>query len=374
MKKLVKVLFIAAMMIAPVACNSSDGYVLKGTVKGDNSALQNGKAILSNHVSSCLISDTVDVVNGEFTFKGNVETPEVYYLTVDGLEGAVKVLLENDKYTLDAVADSFAQAKIVGGESNTLMYKGEEEADKFYEDSNAQALIDEYQAPGTSDERKEEIAALMQDIQEKADAINDNLAKENPLTPFALSVLSNKSYYMEPEELVAALEPYQNDPKFANNRIVKRLADGAEKSLATAVGKKAVDFTLNNPDDKPVTLSDVYKNNKVTMIDFWASWCGPCRRFNPSLVKIYKEFHDKGFEIVGVSLDNKKDAWTKAISDDSLTWINVSDLKGWESGPASNYGIKYIPQNVFISADGTIIAKRLEEEEIAAFLTEQLSK
>ena len=108
------------------------------------------------------------------------------------------------------------------------------------------------------------------------------------------------------------------------------------------------------------------------MIDFWAGWCGPCRRFNPTLVKIYKDFNKKGFGIIGVSLDKEAEGWKKAIQDDKLTWTQVSDLKYWDSEAAKLYNVRYIPQNVFVDQNGIILKRKLNEEEIVPFLTETL--
>ena len=139
------------------------------------------------------------------------------------------------------------------------------------------------------------------------------------------------------------------------------------------VGAVAPDFVQNDPEGNPVRFSDIYSKNKVTMIDFWASWCGPCRAFNPDLVKIYKQYHRKGLEILAVSLDRDMDSWLKAIKDDNLTWKHVSDLGLWNNQVAQTYRIRYIPQNVFVDKDGKIIAKQLSsKEEIVKLLEENL--
>ena len=108
------------------------------------------------------------------------------------------------------------------------------------------------------------------------------------------------------------------------------------------------------------------------MIDFWASWCSPCRHFNPTLIKIYEKYHKLGLGIIGVSLDAEKEAWTEAIKADKLTWSHVSDLQYWNNEVASLYMVKYIPQNIFITSDGTIIKRQVKEDEIEALLDEYL--
>jgi thiol-disulfide isomerase/thioredoxin len=151
--------------------------------------------------------------------------------------------------------------------------------------------------------------------------------------------------------------------------MLKEKLDILEK---TAGGKKAIDITATTPDGKSVSLMQM--KGKVTLIDFWASWCGPCRKENPNVLKVYNMFHDKGFNILGVSLDDKADAWKGAIMEDGLPWVHVSDLKGWQSKPAKDYAIQAIPQTILIDANGTILAKNLTSAELEAKLTQLLGK
>lgn len=134
------------------------------------------------------------------------------------------------------------------------------------------------------------------------------------------------------------------------------------------IGVKAPEFTLKTPEDKEVSLSSF--KGKYLLIDFWASWCGPCRKENPNVVALYNRYKDKGFEILGVSLDRTKEPWVKAIADDKLTWAHVSDLKGWQSAAAALYGVSSIPHTVLLDKEGKIIARQLRGEQLAQKLDE----
>ncbi len=140
----------------------------------------------------------------------------------------------------------------------------------------------------------------------------------------------------------------------------------------SAIGKLVTHFTQNDTSGKSVSTKNFA--GKYFLIDFWASWCGPCRRENPEVVKAYQKFHPKGFEIIGVSLDDDKAKWIKAIAKDNLTWTHVSDLKGWENAAAALYAVRSIPDNFLIDKEGKIIAKSLRGEELSAKLEEILGK
>jgi peroxiredoxin len=139
-----------------------------------------------------------------------------------------------------------------------------------------------------------------------------------------------------------------------------------------AIGQPYLDFTQETPEGTLLSLSELVGKSKLLLVDFWASWCGPCRGENPNVVAVYKEYHEKGFDVLGVSLDMKKENWIKAIEDDGLIWHNVSDLKYWNNEAAQDYAVSSIPSNVLIDENGTIIAKNLRGEDLRKKVEELL--
>lgn len=141
----------------------------------------------------------------------------------------------------------------------------------------------------------------------------------------------------------------------------------------TEVGSPYIDFTMNNIDGQAVSLSELVGNQELLMIDFWAAWCPDCRAENPNIVAVYNDFKDKGLDIISVSLDTDKNAWTNAIANDGLSWKNhVSELKGWDCSAATEYGVAWIPQNFLIDIDGNIVAKNLNGNDLRIFVENYL--
>lgn len=368
-----KLFLLAAAVVAFASC-SNGGYKITGNVAGDEEVLKNGKAYLVSSDRKNPTKDTVDLVNGKFEFTGVVTDPENYYIQIEGLPGYVILFLENTSFTVNAVSDKLNEAEIKGGETQALVSMvnsyGKDVQNELIPDRKA--LLDEYRSKETTAERKEEIVALFDEVDARVTAFSDSVVSANPLSYYALMQFASSVLDKDLAVAEAELAKFKADERFATHKKLVAAEELIVKERALQIGQKAPDFTMKDPDGKEVKLSDVYKKGKVTMIDFWAGWCNPCRQFNPKLVKIYKEYHKKGFEILGVSLDRDRDQWLDAIKTDKLTWTQVSDINFWDTEAAKLYNVRYIPQNAFVDAEGKIIARRVSEEEIIKLLEEHL--
>jgi peroxiredoxin len=198
-------------------------------------------------------------------------------------------------------------------------------------------------------------------LEKEMTELQKQFIRDNPasyFTPALIRSLSGDMNAQEIEESIAAL-----DTNVAKVPVIQELKIRAAALKAVSVGQKAPDFTLNDVDGNPVSLSSKI-GSKLLLVDFWAAWCGPCRQENPNVVKVYKEFNTKGFDVFGVSLDQSKDDWVKAIADDKLTWTHVSDLQYWNNAAAKLYAVNSIPANFLLDETGTIIARNLREEDL----------
>lgn len=193
--------------------------------------------------------------------------------------------------------------------------------------------------------------------------------KANPKDPNSIRLIQKVGgYYPDYHELATLFKGLDKKVKKSNDgKIFDRYLDALKNTLP---GKKSPSITQLDLNGEPYSLSDL--KGKYVLIDFWASWCPPCREENPKLVKTYAEFKDKDFEILGVSFDKEFDAWAKAVKDDNLTWKHISDLQGWNSSAGQSYGVKAIPQNILVDPEGKVIARNLHGEDLNTKLREIL--
>lgn len=367
-------LFYLGAALAIFSCSSpvQEGFIINGTVSGDS--ITTGKVYLANFSRVEQIRDTAEMVDGKFEFKGNVTTPEAYAIMVEGVKGRVTLFLENDSYKINVIPSDIVNSEVKGGKTNELLAelkKGQDEINKKYQ---MDSLIREYYNKETKDERKAEIVEISRKAEAEVKALDSAFFANNPTNYYTLNQFVGEIDNVSIEEADAKLAAFDALPEFTNNRNLKTAKESLELIKSLQPGMKAPDFAIPTPNGDTLALSQVYPNNKLTMIDFWAGWCGPCRRFNPTLVEIYKKYKDHGFGILGVSLDKDKENWMKAIEDDKLTWPQVSDLKYWDSDIAKLYHVRYIPQNIFVNQEGIIVKRKVGEEEMVEFIEEQLSK
>jgi len=313
-------------------------------------------------------TDTVKVTNGTFVFKGSVSEPVPAMIFTPTFHVRIDLYVDNTTINITGNADSMSSVKVKGNESV-------EEFEAFNQaiQSNRQATIalfneayNKKMAGDTAEAAKIQVKADKQYAYEHE--IRLNFIKTHPssyISTRELLQMTNNESLAESRKLYAAL-----DPKIQKSTQGKEVADRIALLSKIETGRQALPFTQTTVDGKAVTLADFH--GKYVLLEFWASWCGPCRAENPNLRKQYQLYKDKGLEIVGVSLDHDKDAWVKAIEKDQLPWVHLSDLKGWKNEVSTSYGIMGVPANFLIDPQGKIVAQNLRGEALNKKLQEIL--
>lgn len=325
--------------------------------------------------------DTAKIENGKFIFKGTVTDPSLNFIQVDGLQGKAELILENGEIKLEIDKDSIYKSKRSGTYNNDKLSEYYNDITKVriemitFQQKHQNEIMDAYQKGDT---------VSMNRINEKYNSYTTEMESrtkkfiENNPKAF-VSVLLVKQFATMQKEPMAEVEKMYNSlstdlRKTKEGKEIAEILDNLKKEeenkAKVSIGNTAPDFSAPNPDGKTISLKESL--GKVTIIDFWASWCKPCRIENPNVVAMYNELHSKGLNIIGVSLDENGDKWKEAIAADKLTWNQISNLQGWKEPIAQQYGVKSIPAVFILDAEGKIVATDLRGDALKQKVKELL--
>lgn len=353
------------LIIILISCKSNTTKNNLYEVECNADGIYNGvRAYLKSSNNNKQVIDTAVVMNGAFKFKGEVSSPEMRILTIDGINGQTALVLESGKTNVTIYKDSIYKSIIKGGENNSIFNKYKDGYQNLVE--KVTSLREEYMASRNNIEAVKRIQKQNVELRLELKNYGLNFLTQHPDTDFSLMLLESITLQKEFDAKLAN-EILEKIPNKISNRqynieVMQKINFNINNALSKAVvevNSIAPDFTAPDPEGNQINLSEIL--GKVTILDFWASWCRPCRLENPNFVKLYDKYHEKGLNIISVSLDreNQKSRWIKAIEKDNLSWYNVSNLKYWQDPVALMYNITSIPATFILDDKGTIIATRL---------------
>ena len=348
------------------ACNSSKDHINGYTIMGSINGISEGLAYLQKPSADGLVTvDSTEIADGQYQFTGTMEMPQVYYIKINNSNYYITFFLENSSIRIESHKDSLYHSRITGSASQM-------ELDQFHSEIRPfkiklkELYRSYYKAELAKDENK------MFQIDQEYERVHKQQIQH--MKSYAMTHSSSvvASYitarYLSNELDYASLDSLYQSFKsdLDNDRYLKKLEERLEVLENIAVGKPAVDIIQNDTSHSPVRLSSL--KGRYVLLEFWASWCTSCKNENKRLKEIYTRYHANGFEIYAVSLDNDYTQWVEAVQHLDLPWINVSDLKGWQSETRKLYGVIKTPHNLLIDKDGVIVAKDLYGDELRAFL------
>lgn len=389
-----KIILLLSATVVLFSCSKvgKDEYIISGTATG----IENGKTLVletqDENGMGLVPKDTVKVENGKFEMKGKITEPAFYFIQLEGAQGKIPLILENGEVTIAINKDSIQKSKVSGTYNNDEYVTFNNEIIKVqkklmdFQTSNSQLMNTAQQTKDTAVINKlmKEFTKIQQEVGNASKAKYLTYAETHPKSYISVLIiqgmLNDPSTDMKKSEsLYNSLEESVKNTK-PGKAIKTKLAElktpsvGASSATPAAPGATnwRADFSAPNPQGKIISLKESL--GKVTIVDFWASWCGPCRKENPNVVAIYKELHSKGLNIIGVSLDKDAKEWKEAIAKDKLTWNQVSNLKFWDEPIAAQYKVESIPATFILDASGKVVAKDLRGEELRAKIIELLAK
>ena len=374
--KTIELFFIIVYVIILYSCQQTPSFTILGTVAKPGLEGKKVFFIKGDLASPEYEMDSTIIRNGKYSFKGGTEEVNnaSIILNPSDRENAVwiNLALENAKITINTDADGWS---IVSGTADNERFQEFKNAKRphekrFYEAYEIYSAAENAGTLTLEDEKKiNEERGIYRNVVE---AITFEFVKNNINNPAVWRELYNCAISLPIEkqkELIAGAN--ERTLKISS---VKEIQERIRTLEKTAIGQPFTEFRMNTPEGKEVSLSDYVGKGKYVLIDFWASWCGPCRAEMPNVVAAYEKYKNKGFEIVGVSLDMKHDSWVKAIEELKLPWVHMSDLKGWGCEGCKLYAVTGVPNTVLLDKEGIIIARNIRGEELQEKLAELMEK
>jgi len=347
-----------------LAQKTDEGFVISGKVNDlpDNSVVY----FAGNNENDTIAKTTAK--QGTFVLTGKVDNIDGRMLIFPSINARIFLFIGNEHITVDASSTDFSDVVVAGSPTQA-------DYDEFiYEIKPVGDFVNYYRSQMQSAQTKEardSAAIALNTAYNIYQTSIDRFITRRKSSPVSALLLAF-SYDMDPNKDVALLEKRFNmlDSSAMQNRYASGVKNVIEAGKIGAVGTKALDFTQADTSGKNISLSQF--RGKYVLLDFWASWCGPCRRENPNVVEAYNQYKNKNFTILSVSLDQDKNNWLNAIKADHLTWTHVSDLQFWGNGAAKLYHVEAIPQNYLIDPNGVIIARNLRGDQLEEKLREVL--
>ncbi|HNY01864.1 MAG TPA: TlpA disulfide reductase family protein [Bacteroidales bacterium] len=363
MKKTALLLFVVAIL---AGCTGPRGeYAIKGHVN----KIDTGLVFLQKFEADKWVNtDSTRLEKGSFVFKGKVDLPELIHISLPSSQLILPVFVENTAIQIEINPDTVEKSVVTGSPTHDIFKQYQTMTDAI--NAKMDVVYSDWKAAKEKSDtlgmKRNDSLSTALDAEMKKQLVD--FAKTNNKSVVSPYIVLRNSWQFELpelEQIVGSMDTTLNASMY-----LKSLRERVRVLQSVQVGQPAPDFSMNDSTGKPVQLSSL--KGKVLLVDFWASWCSPCRAENPNVVKAWQAYNKKGFDVLGCSFDQNREKWIKAVKDDKLTWTHVSDLKGWGNAAGKLYGVNSIPANVLLDKDQKIIGRNLRGEDLMKKLEEIL--
>ncbi len=373
-----KIFLLLALSLTLFSC--SNGFVISGTVKDVADGTKVKLERQQEALGFLITVDTAVIKDGKFSFKGKTPEPALYMISVDSVRGKSPIVVENAEIDIAIDKENPLQNKVSGTYNNEQLVEYSANLAKI------QRKIKDFQKANDATMQKarterdtaaikalfRENGKIKEEVRDETMAYQKKYTDAHPKSFISLILIQGALGYPN-ADLKEIRQRFDNlDASLKQTTVGKDLVKKLEELKTVNVGRRAPNFTAPDINGKPVSLNASI--GRVTIVDFWASWCPPCRKENPHMVALYNEFHDKGLNIIGVSLDKDADKWKAAVEKDGLIWPQVSNLKYWQDPIAELYGVQALPATFVLNAYGVVVAKDLSGEPLRKKVAELLEK
>ncbi len=368
MKKLLNLIVLTGIIAG--GCAQPKGYVIDGTITGNNPEVY---LTGTNEKGKLDTLQRASALNGKFRFEGSVGEPKIYFLQVKGGKGRIPLLMEDTVFNVDIRKSDLGDVRnytALGGKLQNLKDRLNQREIEIFRDRDS--VLTCFYAAEKEQDRFAQMheRAMLEIMAERYDQVENEYISANRDNILGLSLIFYRYSYLDFESLKPKFDLLSEEMKQTPEG--QLIARRYEVLGEVKVGAQAPDFKLPTLDGNTFHLYG--KSASVKIIDFWASWCGPCRRENPHLVEVYKKYEDKGLMMISVSMDTDEKSWKKAIEADGLTWIQACDLKGTAGEVARDYRITGIPHIFILDGNNKIVAEGARGEEIDRAVDQILSR
>ncbi len=361
-----KALLFLIFLVITISCDTNyEGYLIKGVIKGEEIAIKDG-IIYIQKANTKSIFDSTQIKKGRFTFKGKLQIPDKYMIFMKELNYNIPIYLENTTFRVEALSHNLREAIVTGGLTQELMNNTTSKSRAVMTKYNLNHILGELLKQDLSDELRSQYSSVVNIANNEMKNFIDSIVGANPTSFYSLLKLNEVVNVGKIEELEKRVESFERSGQFQGNSYLVQIREIIEKRRVLEPGQTAPDFSLLSSEGSMVTLSNIYKDNRFTLLIFWSSWSSESMQFCKKIGEYYSFYRDRGVEIVAITVGDIEKTWREKIKSESFLWIHLKDSE--QATVTSMYNVQMIPHSILIDSEGKIIMNNKSAQETIDYL------